>query len=314
VFTLIERGEVYAPEPQGRQSLLISFDKIAQVGAVDRRLAEAMDAELEVLDASGCIIVPGFMDPHEHLLGGSGEEGFSTQTPPIELSEIVGAGITTVVGVLGVDTTMKTMAGLLAQVKGLKEEGLNAHLWSGGYTVPPTTITGSIRDDIMFIDEVIGLGEIAIADTRASDPTAKDLARAVTDAHVGGMLSRKAGRTHVHVGEGNLRLALLRELLDDPHYEIKVEWFYPTHIERSEALMDEAMALAKRGAFVDIDTVEQDTPKWLKYYVEQDGDLDQLTLSTDASLSSPRSLHAHSRSIACRLRGLLSEASVDRVN
>jgi beta-aspartyl-dipeptidase (metallo-type) len=61
-----------------------------------------------------------------------------------------------VVGCLGVDTTMKTMAGLLAKAKGLKEEGLSAFLWTGGYDVPPTNIIGTPRNDIMFIEEIIG--------------------------------------------------------------------------------------------------------------------------------------------------------------
>ena len=66
-------------------------------------------------------MVPGLIDPHIHLLGGSGETGFSTQTPEFFISEIVRFGVTTVVGTLGVDTTMKTMAGLLAKVKALTE-------------------------------------------------------------------------------------------------------------------------------------------------------------------------------------------------
>jgi beta-aspartyl-dipeptidase (metallo-type) len=73
-------------------------------------------------------VTPGFIDPHEHLLGGSGEEGFATQTPEISVSEIICAGITTVVGCLGVDTTMKTLPGLLAKAKALKEGGLNAFI------------------------------------------------------------------------------------------------------------------------------------------------------------------------------------------
>jgi len=39
-------------------------------------------------------VTPGFIDPHEHLLGVSGEEGFATQTPEISVSEIICAGIT----------------------------------------------------------------------------------------------------------------------------------------------------------------------------------------------------------------------------
>ena len=58
--------------------------------------------------------------------------------------EVVTAGITTVVGCLGVDTTTKTMTGLLAKAKAFKEEGLSAYLYSGGYDVPPVTLTGTV--------------------------------------------------------------------------------------------------------------------------------------------------------------------------
>src|SRR5205085_3581411 len=114
-----------------------------------------------------------------------GEQGFSSQTPEVRLAEVVRAGITTVVGCLGVDTTMKTMAGLLARAKALTEEGLTALVWTGGYNVPPTTILSSVRDDILFIAEVVGAGEIAISDDRATEPSPAELARLVSDAHVG---------------------------------------------------------------------------------------------------------------------------------
>lgn len=139
MLTLIENGEIFAPAPMGKSSVLLAGNQILKIGKIDRRIVESIGVGCEVIDARNCLIAPGFIDPHEHLLGGSGEEGFSTQTPEINASEIVGAGITTVVGCLGVDTTMKTMAGLLAKAKALKEEGLNAFIWSGGYKVPPMT-------------------------------------------------------------------------------------------------------------------------------------------------------------------------------
>lgn len=298
MLTLIENAEVYAPAPRGRQSLLLAFDRIAQVGAVQRRAVEALGLELEVIDGSGCVVTPGFLDPHQHLLGGSGEDGFRTQTPEIAPSEIVRAGITTVVGCLGVDTTMKTMAGLLAKAKGLREEGLSAYVWSGGYNVPPTTVLGSVREDILFLDEVLGAGEVAIADHRSLEPTPQELAKLVSDAHVGGLLSRKAGVTHFHVGEGEGRLRLLRELLE--RYAIAPACLYATHVERSEALMDEAIALAARGAFVDLDTVEQDLHRWVGYYLDHGGDPAQLTVSSDASISSPSTLGEQLRSLVTR--------------
>ncbi|HET7462726.1 MAG TPA: hypothetical protein VFJ82_15835 [Longimicrobium sp.] len=62
------------------------------------------------------------------------------------ISELVRFGITTVVGVLGVDTTMKTMPGLLAKAKALEEDGLNAYIWSGGYSLAPTSVMRMVRD------------------------------------------------------------------------------------------------------------------------------------------------------------------------
>ena len=215
---------------------------------------------------------------------GSGEEGFSTQTPVVLLSEIVPNGITTVVGALGVDTTMKTIAGRLARVEALEEEGLSVYCWSGGYNVPPTTVTGSIRNDMLFIEAVIGAGEIAIADHRSVDPSAPELARLVLDTHVGGILSRKAGVTHFHTGGYDQRLRRVRDLLDGDH-PVTPEMLCPTHIERTEALMDEAIALATRGSHCDIDTVEGDLARWVAYWFDHGGDPERLTVSSDTGAS-----------------------------
>jgi beta-aspartyl-dipeptidase (metallo-type) len=288
MFILIENADIYGPEHIGRKNLLIAGDKIAKLNNVDGRALARAGIECDVIDGSKCLVVPGLIDPHQHLLGGSGESGFSSQTPEISLSEIVNAGITTVVGCLGADTTMKTMAGLLAKAKGLKEEGMNAFIWSGGYATPPTTITQNVGDDIMFIDEVIGAGEIAIADQRGSDPTVHEIARIASEAHKGGMLSRKAGIVHFHVGDGERRLQILRDVIEK--HEVKAEWLYPTHVQRSEELMLEAIDLAKNGSFIDIDTVDEDLPKWLRFYLDNNGWEEKLTISSDAAKTSPSNL------------------------
>jgi beta-aspartyl-dipeptidase (metallo-type) len=293
LLTLIKNGEMYAPEPKGRADVLLFGNRIARIGEVDERALEAAGLKTVVIDASGCLITPGFIDPHEHLLGGSGEQGFSAQSPEIFLSELICAGITTVVGCLGVDATTKTMPGLLARAKALKEESITAFIYTGGYNVPPTTLTGSVRNDLMLVDEVIGVGEIAISDLRATEPSAHELARLVSDAYVGGMLSKKAGITHFHVGDRKRRLESLRRLLDE--YEVEPAWLYPTHVGRSEALMEEALELTKRGMTVDIDTVEEDLAKWLRFYLERGGDATRLTVSSDASISSPRNLYEQIR-------------------
>jgi beta-aspartyl-dipeptidase (metallo-type) len=297
MLTLIENGEIYAPAPLGRRDVLILNNRIALIGEVDARALTSLELELELIDARDCLVAPGLIDPHQHLLGGSGEQGFSTQTPEIYASELARAGITTVVGCLGVDTTTKTMAGLVAKAKGLNEEGLTAYVWSGGYSLPPATLMRSVREDILFISEVIGAGEVAISDARSTNHDALELSKLVKDAYVGGLLSRKCGVTHFHVGEGKARLELLRTLIED--YEISPELIYPTHIERSEELMREAIKLAARGSYVDIDTVEQDLPKWLRFYLDSGGNPARLTVSSDASINSPQSMLAQIR--ACVL-------------
>ncbi|HEY0098722.1 MAG TPA: amidohydrolase family protein [Pyrinomonadaceae bacterium] len=288
MLTLIKNGEVYAPASLGRQDVLLFDRRIAAIGQIDAATLAPLKLELEVVEASDCLVTPGLIDPHQHLLGGSGEKGFSTQTPEVSASELALAGITTVVGCLGVDTTTKTMTGLLAKAKGLNEENLTAYVWTGGYNVPPTTLMQGVREDIICIAEVIGAGEVAIADERANAHDAPELAKVVKDAYVGGLLSRKCGVTHFHVGEGKSRLKLLRALIDE--YEINPALLYPTHVERDEALMREAIELATRGSYVDLDTVEQDLPKWLRFYLDNGGDAARLTVSSDASINSPRSL------------------------
>ena len=54
---------------------------------------------------------------------------------------------------------------------GLREEGLSAWCYTGGYHVPVVTLTGSVRSDIVNLEPVIGVGEVAISDHRSSQPT-----------------------------------------------------------------------------------------------------------------------------------------------
>ncbi|MFL5532501.1 MAG: beta-aspartyl-peptidase [Gemmatimonadales bacterium] len=296
MLTLIKDGQVYDPKPLGQTSILLVDGKIGRVGEVDEAALERSGLELQVIDAEGCLVTPGLIDPHEHLLGGSGEDGFSTQSPEIQLSEIVSAGITTVVGCLGVDTTMKTLPGLLAKVKGLCEQGLTARMWTGGYNIPPTTLTGTVRNDLLFVAEVIGCGEVAISDERSTEPDPRELARVVNDAHVGGKLSGKAGVTHFHVGDTERRLQCLRDITDRKLFQTCPEWLYATHVQRNEDLLLQAIELAHQGVYLDFDVVERDLAKWLTFYYEHGGPQDRLTVSSDASESSPQTLFDQLRS------------------
>jgi beta-aspartyl-dipeptidase (metallo-type) len=287
-LTLIENGEILSGGQRQQGSLLTSHGRILQVGEIDGSALALLGVPYEIVDAADFYVLPGLVDPHEHLAGGSGEKGFQSATPPIFLEELVRAGITSVVGTLGVDTTTTVMAALLARVKALRGMGLSAWMYSGGYEVPPATVTGTIREDLLLIDEVIGMGEISISDDRSTDPDAHELARIVNHAFVAGRLSGKAGVSHFHVGPNEKRLSLLRQVLDE--FDARPEYFYPTHVERSEKLMDEAIEFVKQGTTVDIDVVEKDLPKWLRYYADHGGDWDKLSVSTDSFLTGPQNL------------------------
>jgi beta-aspartyl-dipeptidase (metallo-type) len=287
---LVENGDVFAPEPLGRQSILIASGRIESIGAigVDGAALARAGVEVETIDATGCIVMPGLIDPHAHLIGGSGEKGFSSQTPEISASELLRAGITTVVGTLGADTTTRTMPALLAKVKALRGEGLSAFAWTGGYDA--RTLLSSIRDDIVLIDEIIGAGELAIGDPRGQQYPAAELARFAADCYVAGTLTGKAGLLHLHVGEGEQRLKILRDVLEQ--FDVKPSALYPTHVERSERLMSEAIDLTKRGMPVDVDVYEEDLVRWLRFYRDHGGDPNLLTASSDAAINSPHTLFA----------------------
>lgn len=277
---LIEHGFVHAPEPVGVQSVLLAGQEIVAIGAVDRDAMQALGLPYTVIDASDCVVTPGWIDPHEHILGAGGEHGWGSRTAEVGVSELVLAGITTVVGCLGTDTVSRNLPALLAKANQLEADGISTYIYTGGFWVPPQTLTGSIMGDLVIIDKVVGAGELAIADTRSPEPTRDTLAEIVSQAVVGSSLAGKAGVIHFHVGSSERRLSLLNALLDE--HDIPPRHLYPTHITRSEALMDEAIALATRGAYVDIDIVDDNLGECLRYYGDHGGDFGQLTISSDA--------------------------------
>ena len=284
MITLIKNAEVYAPESLGRQSILIFNDKIAKIGDINEKSVTGIGVDYKIIDAGGYIIIPGFIDPHIHLVGGGGEGGFATRTPEVQLSDLIQSGITSVAGLLGTDGTTRHLESLLAKARGLEIEGISTYIYTGNYDVPTPTITGSVKDDAILIDKVIGTAEIAISDSRSGQPSVHELAKIVGQTRVGGMLSGKAGITHFHTGPGKANLSILHQLLDE--YELPASNLHVTHVTRSKALFDDAIKLASRGAFVDI-TADEETFEWIAYYKKNKGDMSKLTISSDGNGSLP---------------------------
>jgi len=245
---LIKNAEILAPDPSGRCDILLGGGRILRMEA-DIRIPRKY---CEVIDARNLVAVPGFIDAHVHIMGGGGEGGFKTRTPDLQLGDAIKGGVTTVVGCLGTDGYTRSMPALLAKAKALEEEGLSTFLYSGSYGLPLRTLFGTLEEDLLFIDKVIGAGEVAISDHRSGQPTFEELAQLAGTARRGGMLSGKAGIVNLHLGDGVRGLEFLRRILEET--EIPATQFLPTHINRNPHLFEEGIAYAKAGGFVDFTT------------------------------------------------------------
>jgi len=283
-LTLLANASVYAPEALGTRSLLVAGERIVWMG--DKLPALPKELACETLDLAGARLIPGLIDCHAHITGGGGEMGLKSKVPPVLLSRFTRGGVTSVIGVLGTDDTTRSTAELLARAHGLNEEGLSAWCHTAGYHVPPTTLTGSVRGDIVHLERCIGIGEVAISDHRSSQPTLDEILRLAADAHVAGLMTGKAGVLHLHVGDGERGLDLVRRALAQS--EIPPRTFHPTHVNRKRRLFDEALALAKQGCTIDVTAypVEKGEDAWsaedaIERFLDSTLPRERLTASTD---------------------------------
>lgn len=242
---LLEQIEVYAPEYIGIRDVLIAGKQIIKIA---EKISYG-NLELKILDGRGKKLVPGFIDQHVHLIGGGGEGGFHTRTPETPFSKLVLGGITTVVGVLGTDSTTRSVENLLAKVKALKTEGISAYMTTGAYSHPSVTLTGSVGKDITFLEEVIGL-KLAISDHRASYIDESILEQLASQVRTAGMFSGKAGICVLHMGDGKNTLKPIWEVLENS--EIPIRHFLPTHVNRKKEVWEDSIMFLEAGGYIDI--------------------------------------------------------------
>jgi beta-aspartyl-dipeptidase (metallo-type) len=276
----IEGAELFDPAPRGAVDVLVGGGRVLAIG--DAALSVPAD---EVVDGRGRVLLPGIVDALTHPCGGGGEGGFGNRTAELDAETFIRAGVTSPVGALGTDSLGRSLEVLFGNVMGLRAQGLRAFMYTGAYRVPAPTLTGDVARDLYLVDPVVGVGEVAIADHRGTQPTALELRRLAAEAQLGGLLAGRGGTVLIHVGNDTIE-----------HSDLSPSLLFPTHVNRSRALLDEAAEWALQSGWVDItvSTTDEliaagDIPAQaaLKRLLEAGAPTDRITLSSDAGGSLP---------------------------
>ena len=272
---LIKNVKIYSPKFLGKKDIFICNGKIVCI-------AENLEPNLpnvKVIDASNFTAIPGLIDKHVHITGGGGEGGFKTRVPEIMLSNLIEAGITTAVGLLGTDSTTRSVENLVAKAHALNDEGITCYAHTGAYSSKTPTITGEIEKDIVFVDPIIGT-KLAISDHRSSSVSKDELAHIVSAGRVAGMISSKSGHTTLHMGDGKKGLNLIYEVLNE--YDMPITLFQPTHVNRNEELFKQSFKFIKDGGYIDFTCMPGLTPlEAVKRVKKENLPTNKITISSD---------------------------------
>src|SRR5690606_32746112 len=120
---------------------------------------------------------------------------------------------------------------------------------------PVPTLTGRIRTDIAFVDEIIGVGELSISELGYGFDSFGKGAQYVGEAATAGLLS---GRLARKAGYCCLQVPPYRESVLKPMFAlldqtgIPIKQFIPSHVNQTPMYMSDATAWGKKGGWVDI--------------------------------------------------------------
>ncbi|MDH4267511.1 MAG: amidohydrolase family protein [Deltaproteobacteria bacterium] len=287
MFKLIRGGKVFSPDNLGIKDILIVNDTILVVD--DRVVPEAIPWNMEIYDASGKMILPGIVDSHVHIIGAGGAGGLNSRNKEIDIEQIIEAGVTTVVGCLGFDRTSRTLKNLLLKARALEELGLTAYILSGSYSLPPLTLTGSIEEDLILIDKVIGV-KLALGEILANWPDERDIKNLLAECLRGGHLGEKPGFLQIHLGaNGKVWKKTFLEILQETQVPFSRVIF--THANRSLDTFKEFADYVREGGYIDLTTsyTPAERPgslsvlECMERLVSGNFPLDHVTLSSDSN-------------------------------
>ncbi len=293
MFTLLTGAEVYAPEPLGTVDVLLCDDLIAAVGKEIAGGIRASGLAVQTMDLHGRILTPGLIDGHFHPLGGGDYEGPLARTTDIELGELFRNGITTGVGVLGSDCDARNLADLMMKGRELAMGGLTFFFYTGSFFLPPVTLTGAVRRDLLFIEQCVGV-KFAISETMAWG-TEDEMARVAVDGAHGASIAGKPRIVHLHLGMRETSLDPLFALIERTGLPASV--FYPTHINRSDPdHMRPAVRFVEMGGTIDLTGVMAKRggsktglriPEALTNLLSLGVPIERITFTSDGNVSMP---------------------------
>lgn len=268
---LIKNVQIYAPENLGIQDVLISDTKIEKI-AKDITLPFS----IQTIDGTNCILTPGLIDRHVHITGGGGEAGFFSRARPIDVKEILDAGITSVVGLLGTDGYTRSIKELYAKAKELTQKGVHTYILTGSYAYPSCTLTNSIEEDLVFIDSIIGV-KLALSDHRSSHININELIHLASKIRTASLIAGKQANLTIHMGDEKEALSLVFDAISKA--DIPISLFQPTHCTRNPELFKQAIRFTELGGTIDLTC--DGTGKTF-HYIEQIKDCSKVTISSDA--------------------------------
>lgn len=286
---LFKNCDVFAPESLGKKDVLLGGGKFL---AIADSIGFSPLKDLQVINGDGLRMIPGLIDGHIHIAGAGGEGGPQNRTPEMRLSQMLKGGITTVIGCLGTDGITRSVEAVLMKAKALRHQGVSAWIYTGAYQVPTPTLLGDVAKDIAMIDEIIGVGEVAISDHRSSCPTVAELTRLTAQARVGGMLGGKAGIVNLHMGDATNPFDIIYQVVQMS--ELSLQQFLPTHCNRNHYIFEDAKTYGKEG-YVDLTTssykyypqYEVKPSRGVVLLREAGVPLDHITMTSDACGSLP---------------------------
>ena len=251
MIKLIKSGFVYGPDSRGKNDILIIGSKIADIGQ-DLDMPSGV-GNVEVIDATNKFVFPGFIDGHLHTIGAGGQAGPRSRATEIKASTVIGAGITTVVGSLGFDSTSRSLAALVMKAKDLRDQGINSYMVTGSFAFPSPTVLPSIEEDIALIDEIVGL-KMALGEASSSFPSEDDLLRNMSAVRRGALLGGKPGVVYMHMGDASTGwFEKLRCMFD--RTSIPIQQLVLMHVNRKESILKAAASYAKAGGQIDLTAV-----------------------------------------------------------